>query len=126
MKKKVLLVSSLVLAVIVITVAVLYKNTDWFSAEPDNSIVLFFSENCSHCQNVEAFLESNNVAEKISFENKQLDNNPANVADLRNKAAICGLQGNIGIPFLWVGADKKCLMGDVDVIDFFQTKLNQL
>jgi len=52
-------------------------------------------------------------------------NNTVNRDYMLEIAAACGLtQGSIGVPFLWDGENKKCLMGRDQVTAFFQTKLN--
>jgi glutaredoxin len=122
MNKKNIIIASLFFAVAIAAFFVVYKN-DYFVPKKTNQIILFYSVNCSHCLKVESFLEVNKVAEKISFENKQLDNNSANTDELKQKANVCKLTGGIGIPFLWDGPDNKCIIGDEDVINFFSQKI---
>lgn len=41
------------------------------------------------------------------------------------KARVCGLNTNsIGVPFLWDGSN--CLIGDCDIISFFEAELKIL
>lgn len=75
--------------------------------------------------NVENFLEENKVSDKVAYTRKNVDNDPGNVSELRQKALVCDLIGDIGIPFLWDKQNSKCLVGDEDVINFFEETLRQ-
>ncbi len=123
MNKKNLIILSLFFVIAVVAFFVSYKN-DYSSVfkNINQEIILFYSENCPHCIKVENFLDENKIAEKVSFEKKSLDNNPANVAELKKRAITCKLTGDIGIPFLWDGQNSKCIIGDEDVINFFKDK----
>lgn len=85
----------------------------------NQGMILFYSLSCPHCQTVEQYIETNKVKEKYSFDRLEVSKNQNNSAQLAAKARVCGLdtQG-IGVPFLWTG--EKCLMGDADIIEFFQ------
>lgn len=87
-----------------------------------HQIILFFGETCPHCLNVEQFLQANNVEQKISFEKKEVYNNRANADLLASKARECGINDRqIGVPFLY--ANGRCLVGEEEVINFFQEKI---
>ncbi len=89
----------------------------------DQLIVLFYSKSCPHCRRVEAFIDNNNIKQKISFIKKEISENETNKNDLIKKAKQCNLPLNkIGVPFLWDG--KKCIIGDEDIINFFEQKNN--
>lgn len=89
------------------------------SLNGNQGMILFYSLSCPHCQTVEQYIETNKVKEKYSFDRLEVSKNQNNSAQLAAKARACGLdtQG-IGVPFLWTG--EKCLMGDADIIEFFQ------
>ena len=89
----------------------------------DADIVIFYSDSCPHCLNVEKFLEENKVLEKVDYTRKSVDNNPGNVSELQQKALACNLIGDIGIPFLWNKQTSKCSVGDEDIINFFKEKI---
>lgn len=85
-------------------------------------IVLFYGDTCSHCKNVEDFIVKNKVEEKVEFTRLEVFNNQSNAKILANKAKICKIDTTqIGVPFLWDG--KTCIIGDVDIIKFFQDKI---
>jgi len=86
-------------------------------------LVFFYGETCPHCKNVEKFLEENkNIEEKVKFDKLEISNKD-NAKILLEKAEKCGLsQENIGVPLFWDGS--KCIVGDVDIIDFLKNKAN--
>ncbi len=87
---------------------------------PPEDIILFYSKNCSHCANVEDFIKSNKVEEKIKFTQLEVSTNQTNAQLLGEKAIFCKVDISMGapVPFLWDG--EKCLVGDADIIKFFQ------
>lgn len=81
-------------------------------------IVLFYREDCVHCKNVEDFISQNNIKEKVSFLRLEVYYNKDNQNILAQIVNKCKLNPNeVGVPFLWDG--QNCLMGDVDIINFF-------
>ncbi len=123
MNKKLLI--GIILLFVGIVAFVLFFNMNKSSGPVGTSenLVLFYSDSCPHCQNVEKFLEENKVLDKVSYVRKSVDNNSANISELQKRAAACGLSDSIGIPFLWDSSNSKCLMGDADIIKFFQEKI---
>lgn len=100
------------------------------SKNPDNvgnsedGIILFYQTGCSYCKIVDDYIKENNVEEKVVFQKKEVLSNQNNAALMSQKASICGLSlKNIGVPFLWTG--EKCLIGDKDIVNFFQQEINK-
>lgn len=92
------------------------------SAQEETQIILFYGNGCPHCAVVDEYLEENKVSEKITFFRKEAWFNRTNAKELEEKASICGIPtDSIGVPFLWDG--EKCLVGDVDIVDFFKQKI---
>jgi len=88
-----------------------------------SGIILFYGDDCSHCKIVEDFLTANKVEEKVKITKLEVFNNKDNAQVLLERAQACGLPTDqVGVPFLWDG--KTCLIGDPDVIKFFQDKIN--
>jgi flagellar basal body-associated protein FliL len=127
MKKKIILITAGLLALLAISALIAVKTT----AKPapiqaNNKIILYYKEACPFCLNVEKFMAENKVEEKITLEKKEVHENKDNAAELGQKAEFCKINSNeVGVPFLWDGPNAKCLVGDVDIINFFQQKLNQ-
>ncbi len=82
-------------------------------------VILFYGEDCPHCKNVNDFLSQNNIEEKLEITHLEVYYNQDNQNVLAQVAEKCGLEADkIGVPFLWNG--EKCLIGDVDIIDYFK------
>jgi glutaredoxin-related protein len=82
--------------------------------------ILFYGRECPHCKNVDDFIAANKIDQKVSFTNSEVWHNKANAQLLSQKAQICGITTDtVGVPFLYDG-NNKCLIGEVDVINFFK------
>lgn len=107
-------------AVVLITVIIVGRLV-WFNDQP-SGITLFYSENCPHCQNVEKFLQDNQVGTKVDFDLKPTDGNENNIQEMLSYTKKCDIDINqVGVPFLFDGT--TCLIGDQPIIDFFQNKI---
>ena len=90
-------------------------------ATQEDGIVLFYGTGCPHCALVNDFIQKNGIKEKVAFKEKEVYSNRSNAEELAVIAEKCGIpQDSIGVPFLWDGS--KCLIGDKDIIDFFEKK----
>jgi glutaredoxin len=91
------------------------------SGLPDG-LVLYWGEGCPHCEKVEEFLAQNKLDAKFPITRKEVYSQKGNAREMQKIAKSCGLPADsISIPFLWTG--KECLIGDVDIIAFFQKQL---
>jgi len=90
---------------------------------PSNkNLIFFWGDGCSHCAKVEEYFTQNKVKEKIDFDSLEIYKNKKNAELMAQKAKVCDIPlSNMGVPFLW--NDGKCLVGDVDIIAFFEEKL---
>jgi len=131
--KKLFIVIVLALVLIAI-VFVGYRNREAINAllhlENANmygdDVVLFYNDDCSHCAKVDAFIESNNVGQQVEFVKLQVSHDSPNANILEDKVQICGLDfQQIGVPFLWDGKHKKCVIGYVDIINFFRQNVQK-
>jgi glutaredoxin len=89
------------------------------TGDPNASIVYFYGKECSHCKDLEKFLEENRIAEKVSFAKKEVWHNTKNSKELKRRADECGVK-DIGVPFVW--AEGKCFVGGPDAEKFFREK----
>ena len=111
----------LVLSVFVLIGAGCRSQSGSQSSEPQG-VILFVGDGCPHCAKVEDFISKNKVTDKVSFATLEVYKNQDNAALMAKKGEACGLPlSGIGVPFLWDGS--KCLVGDVDITNFFQDKL---
>lgn len=83
-------------------------------------MIFFYGDTCPHCQNVEKYINDNGVRDKLKFQELEVSNNQTNAQLLERKARQCGLDTTQGlsIPFFFDG--QKCLLGDQDIINYFQ------
>ncbi|EKE16485.1 MAG: hypothetical protein ACD_11C00006G0008 [uncultured bacterium] len=85
----------------------------------ESGIVYYFGKECSHCQKVEKFLQENKISEKVMFSKKEVWHDKINAQEFDEKTVECGLdKSEVGVPLLYV--DKKCYIGEIEVIDFFK------
>ena len=100
-------------------------------------IVLFYSPDCPHCQDVEAFISANNIDKKVSItklevpfgtrSGDQLTANAELALQLAQKCKIDVSKG-LSIPFLYdppiseAGGNGKCYVGEVDIPNFLKTQ----
>ncbi len=115
MKNKNILFFLLIIAIIavIITIAIISNRT-----ENSSETILFTSDSCPYCKNVEKFIQENEIGNKVSI--KEVSKNQANSQDLLKKAEDCGIKADqLGIPLLW---DKgECLVGEEDIKERLQT-----
>jgi len=128
MNKKVLII---ILVVIFLAVAAFFvfrnKNNSREEVQKTSSgseMIFFYGDGCSHCANVEKFLEENkSVEEKVKFDKKEVWGNKKNAKLMVEKARACGMSGNsFPVPFFWDGSG--CFTGDIDIINFLKGKAN--
>jgi len=128
MKKNTTITIFIVVIIIIIIGAFFYfkmQNDKKLLASVQDKTIFFYGDGCPHCANVEKFFQDNNVESKIQFEKMEVFNNRGN-ASLMDLIASkkCNISSNdLGVPFLWDGPDKKCILGDQDIINFFKQKL---
>lgn len=88
-----------------------------------NAIVYYYGEGCPHCKVIDEFISANGIADKISFEKKEVWGNKANAREMQRRAKACGIQPEgMGVPFVY--AEGKCFVGEPDVKKFFADKAN--
>jgi len=140
MNKKLVSISILFIAVTIFAVVALANNRkELISPAADNQnpvqqanqspdqdtsgIILFYGDGCPHCAIVEEYISQNGMDAKVNFAKKEVYYNKQNADELVAKAQTCGMPtDSIGVPFLWDGS--KCLVGDQDIIEFFNSKTN--
>jgi glutaredoxin len=81
--------------------------------------ILFYGDGCPHCANVETYISTNGVKNKLNFSELEVFNHPNNAALMAEKAKLCGLNTDqgLGVPFFFTGT--TCLVGDQDIINYF-------
>jgi hypothetical protein len=121
MKKKYILF--FIATFLAIAGGIFYLN--YLSRPVDNKLIFYYGKGCPHCANVEKYFDEGGVRKKISFLEKEVYYDKNNSLELQGKAQACGIPLNdVGVPFLWDSQNSKCLVGDVEIIDFFKQQLN--
>ena len=86
------------------------------------AMVYYYGAECPHCQRIQEFLDANKVADKVTYEKKEVWHDTKNSAELGRRAkSVCHLDpSKLGVPFVIV--DGKCYSGEVEVTDIFKQK----
>lgn len=135
MNKKLIIASLIFLLVSAVSTSILIlekiekdKTITPESNQPQNNqsvLILFYGEGCPHCLVVERYIEENEVTEKIDLQMKEVWGNEENHSLMMEKVKVCRLDNkSVGVPFLWDSGNSKCLMGDRNVINYLQSKVN--
>jgi glutaredoxin len=89
-----------------------------------STLSLYYRADCAHCQNVDKFMQENNVTATIPVEMKEVMENIKNNNELMVRAANCGYDlSSVGVPMLY---DRgTCYSGDEEIINYFKGRLNK-
>ena len=88
-----------------------------------NKPTLYVTQNCPHCQNVKTYIQKNQVHTQFDFDEKQLNAHSRDIRELVRVMRFCGYQTNqLPIPVLWTGNTQKCIVGEKNIISFFDKK----
>lgn len=98
--------------------------TDETSASSSGELVFYYGNTCPHCKDVEDWMSSNKIEEKLKITKKEVYDNRNNASELVSTAQKCGLNtSSIGVPFLYT-QEGKCLIGTPDIINYLKEKAN--
>lgn len=93
--------------------------------ESSADIVLYYGDGCPHCQKVEAYINQNQLDQKVKITMKEVYYNKTNQNDMLTAAKNCPeidtTQG-MGVPFAYVPSAKSCLQGDQPIVDWLSTR----
>jgi len=120
--KKQLILYLLALVVTVIGVSFwAYQNSKPLPS--DGKLILYYRDGCPHCINVEKYISENKVLEQLpQLQIKEGAINRENTDEMLQYAKKCRIPLNqVGFPFLWNG--ETCLLGDVDIINYFSEQI---
>jgi len=95
------------------------------AAPTAEEIIIYVSEGCSHCANVEKFLRDNPDTQKLNITVKELRSNPENADEFIANCST-GDPNSLGVPQLYFGQKSSCIMGDTPIIAFLKEKLAKL
>lgn len=91
----------------------------------DESVLIFYSSTCPHCEIVKKYLKDNDsnltvVVKTLKIDDPKTDKD--NLALALKKSQECNLGENWGVPFMYYNGE--CLMGDQPIIDYLNQKLS--
>lgn len=91
------------------------------SGDPKSPIVYYYGKECSHCKDLEKFLEDNKIADRVSFAKKEVWHNSKNSDEMQKRADECRVsKEGMGVPLVW--SEGKCFVGGPDAENFFKQK----
>lgn len=97
------------------------NSSDDAVALPETGMVYYWGDGCPHCKNVNEFLETNHIADKVDFVKKEVWNDRANAKEMELRAKACKIDPKgMGVPFLY--SNGKCFIGEPDVEKEFASK----
>lgn len=100
----------------------LKDGTGQTAALDPSAIVYYYGAECPHCKDLQAWIDANKIADKVSFVKKEVWHDSGNASELANRAKACGIQPEgMGVPFIY-GGDGMCYVGAPDAEKFFSEK----
>ncbi len=131
MRNHFLFISISLLTTLLVVILLFYSNSTitralsfFWPEEHVGKMILFYGDGCDQCVTVNDFVKKNKVEDTISFVQLEVFNSDHNADILRSKAKKCGLNiQQIGVPFIFDDQSRTCVIGSVDIINFFKTKL---
>jgi glutaredoxin len=122
-KKQIFPILILILITMIFGLVVFAKTKKPDNPPVNNQIILFYGQECPHCQKLDEWLTANKIADKVKFDKKEVYHNQNNAQILASKAEKCGYNTNsIGVPFLSDG--DMCYSGGEEIQKFFENKIN--
>ena len=112
-------------AFVILAAAIFFMNkTSEVAKNPGADIIYFQGEGCPHCEIVQEYMAKNNVESVVPMEKAEVFFNKENQKLFQEKAKICKIpEKGMGVPMLW--AEGKCLVGDKDIISYFEERLKK-
>lgn len=94
----------------------------------DANFILYVGEGCPHCQNVEEFINSNQINQKLKINYKEIYKNADNrnelIQTVKKNCSELEENGGVGIPVFFDISQQKCFQGDQPIIDFLKSQVN--
>lgn len=85
--------------------------------ESTSSAILFYSDNCPHCRDVDNWIAKNQLEQELKIIRKEISRQPTNIQEMRLIAQECSLnRDSLGVPFLF--AQGNCYLGTAEIISY--------
>ncbi len=89
----------------------------------DYSMIFFTGDDCLPCEDVEDYIESQNILDKADLLVLEVYNNIENAQLFQEKFNRCSPQPrDYGVPLLW--DNQFCIVGPVEIINYLENKSN--
>ena len=96
------------------------------TVNPTSDYILFYGSTCPHCKIVEEFISTNQIDQKLKISQLEVYENKSNSTLFANTVQeICPDQlktEGLPVPFLIDQKDKKCVVGDSPITQYFTEK----
>jgi len=100
------------------------EETGYLNNSEVEKAIFFYSDSCSHCQKVKAYIKDNAINKKVFYREVAAFANQENMNLFRQKASECGLgEYQRGVPLVY--SQGKCYLGDIEVIKFFKEEASK-
>ena len=87
-----------------------------------NGIVFFYGDTCPHCKDVESYISTNKIDQKVKFTSLEIFENQNNAALAYEVETGCKIDVSKGVEVPLVYDGSKCYLGAPDAINFFKTQ----
>ena len=100
------------------------QNNTTIPAVNNEDTILFYSNQCPHCKDVENYIAENNIRTKLTFLEKEVSaKDSADLMIARQKDCKIAQEMVGSVPFLWT--KDKCYIGSDEIIQYFKDKTAQ-
>lgn len=102
------------------------KNGEQEQGEPpsaETDFVIFSSDNCPFCREVEQWIEQNNVHQSLDITVKSVSADSKYARELEQVAISCRINPTqVGVPLMY--AEDQCYSGSVEIIEFLSAQMD--
>jgi len=89
-----------------------------------NRIYYFYGSTCTHCKDLEAFLQKNEAYQKLKITKLEVFEDQNNGLLMGKAGQICKLNDNEGMGVPMIFFNNQCFIGTPEAESFFKGKLN--
>ena len=87
-------------------------------------MTLYTKSDCRECGIIKEHLKNNNLNKYFVIKEKNVKNDPSASEQMAEDAMHCGIDvDSFKTPFLWI--EEKCFVGEKNITNFLETKINE-
>jgi hypothetical protein len=87
----------------------------------ESETILYYGNDCPHCEGVEEWIVENKAEEKIEIIRKEVYENEENSNQLVAVAQSCKITDGLGVPFLY--GEGQCFIGEPEIVNYLENKI---